>query len=373
MAEKALALLAELVNIDSGTGDRQGLAQIGGILERETDALGFSWECARAGDGSEHYIARRGGRARVSGVGRPLLLIAHLDTVFAKGTAARRGFTLEGDRAKGPGVADCKSGVAAILGALAQLDRSGWPERELVCLFNTDEEIGSPGSREIITRLAREAAAVLVVEPAEGESLTVSRKGIGRFVLRVTGKAAHSGANYREGSNAILELAHQIIAVQDLTDLAAGITLNVGVVQGGIRPNVVPDFAAAEIDLRTVRPGQETRISAALQRIAAEARVPGTKATLSGGMTRPPWPANPGTMRLFEEFQTLARRLGFELGTTESGGGSDANLVAAAGVPVIDGVGPSGGGCHSEAEYLEVPSLLRRIDLLADFLKNYQA
>ncbi|TCL73242.1 glutamate carboxypeptidase [Hydrogenispora ethanolica] len=361
MVKKELALLAELVNIDSGTGDREGLQRVAAVLEREVSDLGLSWETLEAGNGSLHYVARRGH-------GAPLLLIAHLDTVFARGTAAARSFRSAGERALGPGVADCKAGVVTILGALAKLAEVGWPDRELICLFNSDEEIGSPGSREIIERLARGAVAALVVEPADGESLIVARKGIGRFVLRVTGKAAHSGANYSEGCNAVLELAHKIIDIQSLTDLAAGVTLNVGVVQGGQRPNIVPDLAVAEIDLRTVRPGQETRVMAELRRIARECRVPGTRATLSGGITRPPMPASPAGRRLFEEFQKAARGLGFELTACESGGGSDANLVAALGIPVIDGVGPSGGGYHSETEYLEIPSLFRRIDLLAEVL-----
>jgi glutamate carboxypeptidase len=362
--ERSLALLAELVNIDSGTGDAEGLAKVGAVLRRETAALKMNFVKATAKDGSEHFVAQRGSGPR-------LLLVAHVDTVFAKGTVARWGFSAAGDIARGPGVSDCKSGVVTILGALSQLDAAGWPEREIICFFNSDEEISSPGSREILTRLAQDAAAVIVVEPAEGETLTVARKGIGRFTIKVLGQAAHSGTNYQDGSNAVVELAHKILAVQSLTDLAAGVTLNVGVVAGGNRPNIVPDLATAEIDLRLVRPGQEERVIEGLKRITLECQVPGTKAKLSGGITRPPMPSNPGTLDLYEKFRVVADRLGFELGSEESGGGSDANLVAPLGVPVIDGVGPIGGGHHSDQEYLEIPSLYRRIDLLAEFLKDF--
>jgi glutamate carboxypeptidase len=360
--ERILGRLADLVNVDSGTGDREGLERIAAMLRQWAGELGLDFAALDASDGSRHYLLKRGRGERV-------LLIAHLDTVFAKGTAGVRPFSIDGDLARGPGVSDCKSGVVTILAALSKLAEARWPDREIVCLFNSDEEISSPGSREIIFKLAKECQEVLVVEPAEGENLTVARKGIGRFELRVAGKAAHSGSNYQDGSNAILEMAHKIIAVQNLTDLEAGVTLNVGVVSGGFRPNIVPDFAAAEIDLRIVRPGQETPVIEAMERIARECRVPGTSGSLGGGITRPPMPATPAGLELLKKFQAAAGRLGFELGGVESGGGSDANLAASVGAAVIDGVGPIGGGHHSEDEYLEIPSLFRRIDLLAEFLR----
>lgn len=359
-----IRLLAELVNIDSGTGDIEGLTRVAKVLQFRSEKLVMDWQPMKARDGSVHYLASRG-------QGKRILLVAHLDTVFAKGTVSKRNFQIKGDIAYGPGVSDCKSGVVTIMAALENLNRLGtWPGREIGCFFNTDEEIGSPSSRPIIEELAQDAEAVLVVEPAEGENITITRKGIGRFTLQVFGKAAHSGSDYQVGRNAILELAHKIIAIQELTDLTAGITLNVGVVSGGIRPNIVPDYAEAEIDLRIVYTGQETKVQDNLNRIAATSKVNGVLAKLSGGITRPPMPLLPQNEKLYNDFAKVARGLDMKLGIFHSGGGSDANFTSELGVPTIDGVGPQGGGHHSEAEYLELPSLERRIKLLTEFLKR---
>jgi glutamate carboxypeptidase len=359
-----IELLAEIVNIDSGTGDMEGLQRIAKILQSRLRKLGMNLQPMEAEDGSVHYFANRGH-------GKCILMVAHLDTVFTKGTAAKRSFRVTDDIAYGPGVSDCKSGVVTIMAALENLNRmNAWTGREIACFFNTDEEIGSPGSRSILEKLAHGAEAVLVVEPSEGENITITRKGIGRFRLQVFGKAAHSGSDYEVGRNAILELAHKIIAIQELTDLTAGITLNVGVVIGGIRPNIVPDYAEAEIDLRIVYAGQETKVQEQLNRITATSRVNGVMAKLSGGITRPPMPLLPQNETLYQDFANVARSLGMTLDTFHSGGGSDANFTSALGIPTIDGVGPQGGGHHSEAEYLELPSFARRIDLLTEFLRQ---
>lgn len=260
-----------------------------------------------------------------------------------------------------------------IIGALQQLNarlgRKG-PELGISCLFNTDEEMGSPGSRFFIEELARQSKAVLVVEPAEGENITISRKGIGRFRLQVFGKAAHSGSNYQDGSSAIVALAYQIVDIHHLTRLDEGITLNTGVISGGIRSNVVPDYAEAEIDLRITRAGQIQNAMEDLQRIAAEARIPGTTAKLTGEITRPPMPETELNIQLFQRLKTTADEMGLPLGTFKSGGGSDANFTAAIGTPTLDGIGPIGGGHHSESEFLSLPSLHQRIDLLARFLES---
>ena len=362
MRSNYLELLANMVNIDSGTGDVEGINQISELIGPRLRNLGFSFEPVKAEDGSVHFHAKRG-------EGKKVLLLAHLDTVFPKGTAAVRRFHTEGDLAFGPGVSDCKSGVTTIIGALEELSRMEWPNLEINCLFNSDEEISSPGSRKIIEGLAKEAVAVLVVEPAELENITVARKGIGRLELRVFGKAAHSGSNYADGCNAILELAHKIIAIQSLSRIEEGITLNVGTVSGGVRPNIVPDFAGAEIDLRIIKPEQADPIINQLKNIVADCKTPGTSARLSGGITRPPLPLNDVNYKLYERVRDVGLGLGLKLGAIESGGGSDANFAGALGVHTIDGLGPIGGGHHSEAEYLNIPSLENRINLLASFLR----
>jgi glutamate carboxypeptidase len=363
MKERYLKLLEQMVNIDSGTGDREGLSQMIDLVAADTVGLGFNPQRLTGADGSEHlYLSR--------GTGNRVLLLAHLDTVFGKGTAAARPFTLDGDLARGPGVSDCKSGVVTILGALRQLARMA-PEGEISCLFNTDEETGSPGSRALIEELARDSRAVLVVEPAEkADSVIVARKGIGRFYLETFGKAAHSGGDFTAGRNAILELARQVTAVSALTDLAAGITLNVGVIQGGHRVNIVPDYAVAEIDLRIQVSGQEERIIDQMRRIAATPQVSGVTAKLSGEITRPPMERTTKNLQLYELLRQIGSRHEIKLAPFESGGGSDANFAAAMGVPVIDGLGPIGGELHSEAEYLDLLSLMPRINLLAESIQK---
>jgi glutamate carboxypeptidase len=359
-----LNLLESMVNIDSGTGDTKGIFEVSELIRPRLKELGFSYEPVEAEDGSIHFLARKG-------TGKKVLLLAHLDTVFPAGTAVARKFNINGDLAFGPGVSDCKSGVTTIIGALEELSRRGWPDLEINCLFNSDEEISSPGSREIIERVAEGVSAVLVVEPAELENITVARKGIGRFALRVFGKAAHSGSNYTDGCNAILELAHQIIKIQGLSRVDQGITLNVGAITGGVRPNIVPDYAMAEVDLRIVRPEQEGLILKELKEITAICKTPGTKARLEGKITRPPMPSNALNLQLYETIKAVGRSIGIELGALESGGGSDANFTAALGIPTVDGLGPIGGGHHSEEEYMNIPSLERRINLLANFLKVF--
>ena len=363
MNQAILKLLEELVNIDSGTGDLDGLVKQAQFLQTEFNSMQFEFQTQVASDGSRHYYAKKG-------QGDLILLIAHLDTVFPKGTVQSRKFKIDGDTATGPGVSDCKSGVVTIIGAMNKLSKMQWPDCEIGCLFNTDEEIGSPGSRAIIERLARRAKLVLVVEPAEGENLTVARKGIGRFTLRVFGKAAHAGSNFLDGSNAILELSHKVLALHDLNDLVLGVTLNVGIVSGGVRPNVIPDYAAAEVDVRFPSANWESKLITALETIAETNLVTGTSAKLSGGITRPAMPVSPENLKLYNLVKQVGQTLGMELGIFKSGGGSDANFTAALGIPTLDGLGPSGGGHHSADEYLSVPSLFQRIDLLAEFLKQ---
>ena len=357
-----LELLESMVNIDSCSGNVEGIAQLSSLIGQRLKKLGFSFGPVKAKDGSIHYHARRG-------LGKKVLLLAHLDTVFPNGTAAARKFRIEGELAFGPGVSDCKSGVATIIGALETLSQGRWPDLEINALFNSDEEVSSPGSRQIIEDLAKDAAAVLVVEPAELENITVARKGIGRFELKVSGKAAHSGSNYTHGCNAILEMAHKIIAIQGLSRIENGITLNVGTVSGGIRPNVVPELAMVEIDLRIVKPDQAEPVINGLKRIAADCKDQGTSGRLTGGITRPPMPLNDANYQLYQSIRDVGLKLGMKLGAVESGGGSDANFTGALGIPTIDGLGPIGGGHHSEAEYMNVPSLGRRINLLASFLR----
>jgi glutamate carboxypeptidase len=232
-----------------------------------------------------------------------------------------------------------------------------------VVLATSDEEIGSASSRALIEETARHAVAVLVLEPAaSGGALKTARKGIADFVLDIMGRAAHAGIEPEKGISAIEELAHQVLALKMLADPRSGTTINVGVMHGGSRPNVVAAQARAEIDVRFARASEAERVVAAIQGL--QPQLDGASLRISGGVDRPPMERSPGIVRLAQLAQRLARDLGFELKETSTGGASDGNFTAAMGVPTLDGLGPDGGGAHADSEHLLVESWLQRTQLL---------
>ena len=247
------------------------------------------------------------------------------------------------DRAFGPGVFDMKASLAIFLAVIEELKKNwGLVPRPIWVLFTSDEEIGSPTSRVLIEQLAAECAYVLVLEPALADGgLKTSRKGVGRFRLEVEGKAAHAGVAPQEGRSAIVELARQILKLQTMQDIAAGTTINVGVIEGGTTPNVVPARAAAEIDVRVASLSEESRIISAFSSLASD--MEGIRLEMSGSFNRPPMERTAASMALFERVQEIGRSLGLELTEGSSGGGSDGNFTAALGVPTLDGLGARGG------------------------------
>ncbi len=257
--ESILASLEDLVRLESPSRDKPALDALGTYLGHILRGLGGSIEVVPNEHGGDHVLARfPGPRGR-----RPALVLGHFDTVWPKGTIKRMPFRVEPDgRAYGPGIFDMKAGIAAFIWALPVLLSSQSPNRRPIwVLLTSDEEIGSPTSRGLIEELARQCAYVLVLEPplADG-GLKTARKGVGRFRLEIEGKASHAGVAPTQGRSAIVELAHQIFAIQQLQDLGAGTTINVGVVAGGTTANVVPASASAEIDVRVVSAGEAARI-----------------------------------------------------------------------------------------------------------------
>jgi glutamate carboxypeptidase len=240
--------------------------------------------------------------------------------------------------------------------------------RPVWVLLTSDEEIGSPTSRGLIEQLATESAYVLVLEPALANGgLKTSRKGVGRFRLEVEGKAAHAGVAPQDGRSAIVELAHQILKLQTLQDLAAGTTINVGVIEGGTTPNVVPARASAEIDVRVASQAEESRIIAALR--ALEPGMEGTRLNITGSFNRPPMERTAAIAALFHQAREIGRGLGLELSEGSTGGGSDGNFTAALGVPTLDGLGARGGGAHADDEHVILASLPERAELLYGLLR----
>ncbi len=343
-------------------------------MARELESLGLEVETLPQAVCGDHIVARKPGRitSGPAGQARPVLLIGHLDTVFPRGTAAARPFRVEGGKAFGPGVLDMKGGLTGIVFALKALRSEApdaWSTLGLTVLLNSDEEIGSPTSMEVIEREAVGAGGACVLEPARaaGEYIT-RRKGVGTFTLSVEGRAAHAGVQPELGASAILELARKIEALHSLNDPVTGLTVNVGVIRGGERPNVVAPWAECQIDVRAVDRAMMERVEADLRRLADGVSLPGTRAVLSGGFVHSPMEFTPDAVRLFDLLRRAASEIGFEAKGVATGGGSDGN-TASQFTPTLDGMGPKGNYAHSPDEFLEVDSLPERTKALARFLE----
>jgi glutamate carboxypeptidase len=378
-----LAELAELVGIDSGSYSKAGVDEVGRRVAARLAGLGA--EVSAHPDRS--LGATIVGRIRGRGGDARLLLIGHMDTVFEDGTAAARSFRMEGGRAYGPGVTDMKSGLLGGLYALEALrvvsgadpdedahaepgtPREWLPAAEIVFVANPDEEIGSPVSGPIIRRLAAGVDACLVLECArENGDIVSARKGVLDLRLTVHGRAAHAGVEPWKGRSATLEAATKTIALHDLNGRWEGVTVNVGVIRGGTRPNVVAEEAVLEVDLRSPKRADLEAAEAAVREIAARSTVPDTGCELEVMGRHWPMEKLPASARLVEVALELAGRLGFPLADTATGGASDANTTAGMGIPTLDGLGPVGGNDHSPAEYLEVDSIVPRTALLAGLI-----
>jgi glutamate carboxypeptidase len=302
-----------------------------------------------------------------------VLILGHYDTVWEVGTLDRRPVRRDGDRLYGPGVFDMKAGLAIGMLALRAIAEtpSAWPGR-VSFLITSDEETGAATSRSVIEDEALRSQAVLVLEPSlPGGALKTSRKGCGEFVLRVSGNPAHAGIEPERGASAISELARQIPRIEALQDAAAGTTVNVGVVRGGSRTNVIPESAEAAIDVRVASAGEAARVAGALRALTpVDAR---TRLAVSGGIDRPPMERSAGVAALFAHAKAVAADLGRTLGEGGTGGGSDGNLTAASGVPTLDGLGAVGGGAHAADEHVTIADLPWRAALIAGLLRRILA
>jgi glutamate carboxypeptidase len=351
-----LELLRELVEIESPTFS-PGVRRVAEVCARELEPLGARTRFLEG----DHLVADLGGD------GAPLLLVGHTDTVWPEGTLATMPFRVDGDRAYGPGSYDMKGCLVVLIEALRL---AGDERRRAIRVFLTaDEEMGSRTARPHLERESQGCAAAFVVEPpgASG-NLKTARKGLGRFRITITGRSAHAGTHRHEGVSAVEELAHQVLALHDLNDDERGISVNVGVVGGGTSENVVAAEAHADVDVRVRTAEDREHMEATLA--ALEPRLPGATLQLGGGWTRPPLEPSAGAERLFERARDHGRALGLELEAESSGGGSDGNIVGAAGVPVLDGLGAEGGGAHAPNEHVLLPSIPVRAQLLALLLRD---
>jgi glutamate carboxypeptidase len=351
--------IERLVRLESPSTDKAAVDRCGAAIEELLVSLGGHVRRLRQHASGDHLRAEWGdGLSQV-------LLLGHFDTVWPVGQLERMPLRRTDGRLHGPGVFDMKAGIGvAMLAVRALRAVAAAPLPRIVMLWTTDEEIGSPSSRDAIEEEARRSAAVLVLEPSlPGGGAKTSRKGVGEFELAVHGVPAHAGVDPGKGASAISEIARQIVAIEALQDLPRGISVNVGRVEGGSRPNVVAEHASAKIDVRVPTLADAARIDAALRGL--QPQIPGTRLELSGGIERPPFERTPGVARLYELAREAAAQLGQELPEGGTGGASDGNFTGALGVPTLDGLGPKGDGAHARHEHVVEADLAWRAALVA--------
>jgi glutamate carboxypeptidase len=363
-----VADLAGLVEMESPSNNKEALDRLGDHLATRLRSLGAQVEMIRQEKAGNHVRAQWGHDG--AGQDEGILILCHMDTVYDMGTLAKRPVRVEDGLLYGAGAFDMKGGIVTTLWAVRCLRAMNlMPARPITLLITSDEETGSRTSRALIEEEALKHRAVFVLEPAlppQG-ALKTWRKGVGLYRVRVTGVAAHAGAAHNEGANAIEELAHQVLAIQGLTDYEAGTTVNVGVIGGGTRSNVIPEHAWARVDARVMNQAEAERLDAALR--ALKPRIQGTKIEVTGGINRPPWARSEAGMALYARAAAVAGELELPLSETGTGGGSDGNFTAALGVPTLDGLGVMGDGGHALHEHVVLRSLPERAALLAGLLR----
>ena len=360
-----LAALQGLVDHESPSRDKPRLDALARVLGERFAAIGGQVEIVANPDGGDHAIARFDGGDDAA---RPVLILGHFDTVWPTGTLAGMPFRSEGDRAFGPGVFDMKASLIQVEFALRAIQEAGLKfARPVEVLLTSDEEVGSQTSRALIEERARLASHVLVIEPPlVNGSLKTGRKGVGAYRLTVEGRAAHAGVEPEKGVSAIEELARQILALHALTDLKAGTSVNVGVIDGGSTTNVVAARASAQVDVRARTMAQADAIDAAIR--ALKPHHPEIRLTIEGGINRPPMERTPAGLALFERARQVGQTIGLDLGEGSTGGGSDGNFTAALGVPTLDGLGIEGAGAHATHEQILLTSFPERAALLVGLL-----
>jgi glutamate carboxypeptidase len=364
------SLLKTLVEAESPSHDKTTVDRVGAIVAEEARKLGAQIEVIPNLETGDHILARFPSNLQPATLNlKPILLLCHMDTVFPLGTLQKIPYRDEGDKIFGPGVLDMKVGIVISLVAVESAQRSGL-NRPVTLLCTSDEEIGSHTSRAHIEALAKESALVLVLEGGllDG-SLKTWRKGVGGFRVTVKGRAAHAGGEHQMGRNAVEEMAHQVIAIQKLTDYSKQTTVNVGVIQGGTVTNVVPEECTIKVDVRIQQPGEWERLESEMKNLKPV--LEGTSIEVKGRLNRPPMPFDETMKATFEKAKSIASEIGMELKAGGSGGGSDANFIAPLGIPVLDGLGAIGEGYHSEREYIFADSLEQRVELLSALLLHW--
>ena len=379
--EPLIETMRQLVGIESGSRDPEGLGQVAALIADRLRALGGDVELVSHDDPymmvdtpaeiGQSVVGRFRGRGR----GR-ILLLAHMDTVYLRGQLADQPFRISDGRAYGLGIADDKHGVALILHALAALRALDFDDYELITvLINADEEVSSAGSRELITRLGAEHDAVFSCEGGgASDRLALTTAGIGAVLLEVAGRASHAGSAPEQGRNALYELAHQVLQMRDLSDEAAGIKLNWTIASAGATRNVIPAAARATADFRVLRVAAYDEVERQVRERIRNQLIPDTTVSVSFERRRPPLEVTPASRALAAHAQEVYGEIGRPLGVTDqaAGGGTDAAFAALeTDAPVIEGFGLIGFGAHSDArEYVELDSIVPRLYLLARLIMD---
>ncbi len=383
--DKYLEELKQLVNIDSGSKDPEGLSKIAGFFEEKYKNLGWNVERHTAADKPAPCLvitntpAAKGNQTGENPINAEkqydVLLLGHMDTVFDRGEAEKRPFRIEGNKAMGPGVADMKSGLLSLYYIIEGV-RDNLGDLSVCILLNNDEETGSAFSKSLIRELAARSRCAFGMEPArENGSLVFERKGIADLRVEFFGRAAHAGVEPEKGINAIEAMGHWIVELHKLSKPEVGTTLNVCIASGGNKSNVIPDYASMRADLRFFDSSEVDRIRGKIEEMRRNPGPRDARAEYSLTINRPPMKATEKTRKLQELVEKAAEATGVSFEWTSTGGGSDGNFAAEAGIPVIDGMGPVGGGFHGQQEYLLIDSVEPRINLVKDVilrLKQYR-
>jgi len=364
--DQIVSTIRELVQIESPSDNKAAVDRVAEAAAHKFSELGGQVRIHPAKDFGNHLQVDFPGRSAA----QPLLLLGHYDTVYPLGTLTTMPCRVIDDKLTGPGVLDMKAGIALMLQGLAALqDWHGGLPRPVTVLLVSDEEVGSDTSRPITESLAKKSAAVLVLEPSYGRegAVKTARKGVGEYLVKVTGKASHAGLDFQKGVNAILELARQIEKISAFTDLKNGLTVNVGLISGGSRTNVVPAEASAQVDVRIARIKNAAGIDKKMRSLRPFNRK--CKIEITGGINRPPMERTAGVAALYAQAKAIARDLGWKLGEAAVGGGSDGNFTAGLGIPTLDGLGAVGDGAHAHHEHILISELPRRAALLAGLIE----
>ena len=368
--EEMLSMLERFVNIDTGAYTIDGVKELTAQIKLFVEGIGFETENIASEIYAPHLIARKKGIGK-----KKILCLAHMDTVFEAGVAAERPFKISDGKAYGPGVYDMKAGIVCLLYLLKTLSEMNFDNyASITLLFNSDEERGSVTSEKMILEESAEADAVFVFEPGgEPNDVCIERKGGGIFNLEIWGKPAHAGSDPESGIHALEEMAHKLLAMHEQTDYSKMRSISVGVVKGGTRSNIIPEYVFAEIDIRCKTNEDGEILIQKMKDIAGHNFVKGTKSKLSKIMYRPPLERTEENTALFELYRRAGAEFGADISESLRGGGSDGNYASGLGIAVIDSLGPVGALAHTDDEYIVVESLFERTKIAAKFMEFYCA